>query len=376
VITQPPVGVNLLWMVHGEVGGSETYTMSHLRALAAYGNVDREVVLFALPGFTARHPDLAQRFPIVEAPVSGTSRAVRVAVEATWLGQRLRERHVNVVHHPGGTLPLRSSLPTVLTVHDLQWVTFPRYFSRTKLSYLRARVGPSIRRADVVLVNSRYVKETVVDYAGVSADVVRVVPPAVDAIPSEVSDPAEVRARYGIPEPYFLYPAITYPHKNHLVLVWALSRLARTDIHLVFTGGVASMETTIETEAHRVGLQGRVHRLGRIPRPDLEALYLDAAGVLFPSAYEGFGMGVVEAMRRGCPVAAADTTALPEVVGDAGLLIPPGDPEAWAGAIERLTDDGGLRAELAAAGRHRAAGFEPADVARTLEEAYRDAASG
>lgn len=368
------VGVNLLWMVHGEVGGSESYTLTHLRALAAHGPDDVEPILFVLPGFGERHPDLAGQFELVEAPVSGSSRPARVAVEATWLARHARGAGVEVLHHPGGTLPVRSGLPAVLTIHDLQWVTFPRYFSRTKLAYLKARVGPSIRRAAVVLVNSQYVRRTVVDYAGVDGHDVKVVPAAVGALPDVAADLDEVCRRHDLERPFFLYPAITYPHKNHLVLVWALAGLTDHQVQLVLTGGVASMEATIEAEVSRLGLRDRVRRLGRIPQDELEALYGGATAVLFPSTYEGFGMGVVEAMRRGCPVAAADTTALPEVVGDDGLLLAPGDPGAWAEAMARLLDEPDLREDLGRRGRARVEAFDAREVAETLAAAYRQAA--
>src|SRR5690606_16446465 len=145
--------------------------------------------------------------------------------------------------------------------------------------------------------------------------------------------------------PYVVHPAITYPHKNHLVLLEAVSRVP--GLHAVLTGGPAGNEEAVTRRAAAPDLAGRVHRLGRVPRADLDALLAGAVALAFPSRYEGFGVPVLEAMALGCPVAAADATALPEVVGDAGLLVGPDDVAGWAEALGRLSGDAGERRRLA-----------------------------
>jgi glycosyltransferase involved in cell wall biosynthesis len=187
----------------------------------------------------------------------------------------------------------------------------------------------------------------------------------------------DVRRRHGIGARYFLYPAITYVHKDHAVLVDALARLAgpaEADIELVLTGGAGEAEEALTDHVRRLGLGARVHRLGRVPRSELDALLTGALGLVFPSRYEGFGLPVLEAMGAGVPVAVADATALGEVAGCAGLRLPPGEPGAWAEAMADLAGSGDLRARLSAAGRAHAADFGPAPTAHALAEAYRAAA--
>lgn len=369
------LGVNLLWMVHGVVGGSETYTVSQLDALASEAADEVELVLFALPELLTAHPDLARRWPTVLAPISGRRKPLRVAAETTWLAAQARRHGIGLMAHPGGTIPRRPGTRTALTIHDLQWVTYPEYFSRAKLAYVRLAVPSSIRRADVVIANSRFVAGTIADHTGVALEGIHVVPPAVGqaAVPQAPGAPLPP----GIGDrPFFLYPAITYPHKNHAVLLEALATIpAAEQPDLVFTGGVAQAEDAVASAARRLGVAARVHRLGRVPAAELDALYRAAVGLVFPSRYEGFGMGVAEAMARDCPVIAAAATALPEVVADAGLLVEPVDPAGWAAAMRQLLDDGTLRDRLIDAGRARLASFSPAAVAAELVAAYRSAAA-
>jgi len=114
-----------------------------------------------------------------------------------------------------------------------------------------------------------------------------------------------------------------------------------------------------------------VHRTGRIPAADVDVLYRGAVALAFPSLYEGFGIPVLEAMSRGCPVLAADATALPEVVGGAGLLLPPGDPERWSEAMLRVLEDDTERDRLISAGQRRAREYDWVASAAVLAEVYR-----
>jgi alpha-1,3-rhamnosyl/mannosyltransferase len=218
------------------------------------------------------------------------------------------------------------------------------------------------------------VLEAVVERCGTDPARTLQVPPCFAApdAPSE-ADVEATLARLGVPRPYVLYPVITYPHKNHGVLLEALAHVE--GLHLVLSGGAAGAEEAVRARAAAPDLAGRVHRLGRVPRADLDALLSGAAGLAFPSRYEGFGVGVLEAMALGCPVLAARSTALPEVVGDAGLLVGPDDVGGWADGLTRLRDEPATRARLAAAGKARAASFDPRRTAEALAEAYGRAAA-
>jgi alpha-1,3-rhamnosyl/mannosyltransferase len=188
-----------------------------------------------------------------------------------------------------------------------------------------------------------------------------------------------LRQRYDLDGPVVLYPAITYPHKEHRTLLTAFAATVaeHPDAVLVLPGGAGGAEDAVRAQiAEGPGLRHRVRRLGRIPEEDVAGLLDLAAVVAVPSRYEGFGLPALEAMAAGVPVIAAKGTSLPEVVGDVGVLLPPGDTDAWAAALRRLLGDPDERARLGAAGRERAAGYTVARNAAAFAELYRAALAG
>lgn len=364
------VGLNLLWLRPGRVGGSETYVRRLLAGLTALASPDLDYEVFALPAFGATP------FPAATAAVPRGARPLRIAAESTWLARRTAG--LDLVHHLGGTVPSVRRAPAAVLVHDLQYTAFPEHFSPVKRAYLAAAVPAAVRAAVLVTTPSEFVRGTVVDRFGADPDRVVAVPIGVTGPGGPVPGPADpdraaaVRRRYGVAGPFVLYPAVTWPHKDHVTLVRALAAVPAGDRPtLVLTGGEGGAEAAVAAELDRLGLRRWVRRTGRVPADDLDVLYREAACVAFPSRYEGFGAPAVEAMARGVPVVAADATALPEVVGDAGLLVPPGDPGAWAAAVRAVLGDGPLRARLAGAGPERAARFSALASATRQEAAYR-----
>jgi glycosyltransferase involved in cell wall biosynthesis len=373
------VGINLLWMVPGVVGGSETYVVRLLKGLAERSS-ELDYTLFALPQFATAHPELARTFKTLYAPMRGKVKPARVlAGEHAWMARHCRKLELDLVHHAGGIIPLIRAGRPVLTIHDLQYLFYPEYFTRPKLEYLKVMVPRSAEVARLILTPSEYTRRTVIERLNIDPSVVVVVHHGIS--PKEPRDGrVDVRDRYGIAGPFFLYPAAAFPHKNHLVLLEALSRLREThpDAELVLTGpkgtaqwGTAkSMDVSLAQEVRRLGIQDHVKRLGFVPAADLDALYDEATGLAFPSRFEGFGAPVLEAMSRGCPVIAADATALPEVVQDTGVLVSPDNPEEWAQAMAEMIDDDGTRKRLIETGYERARQFTWTRSATILEDAY------
>jgi alpha-1,3-rhamnosyl/mannosyltransferase len=294
-----------------------------------------------------------------------------VIAERTWLPRRAR--HLDVVHHAGGTAPPVAP-PIVLTIHDLQYRAFPQFFHPVKRAFLNASVPRAVRRATVVTVPSEFVRTDVHEAFGLSLDRIVVVPHMLPER-AEPSARIDVRARYQLGERFVVYPAVTWPHKNHSVLVEALALLddAHADIAVVLLGAPGPGDQALDALVARRGLAGRVRRVGRVPDADRDALYAEALALTFPSRYEGFGAPVIEAMAAGCPVIASSTTALPEVVGEAGMLVDPDDASAWAAAITALADDPVQRQRLVDAGRARVAQFSSLRSAELLVGAYRQA---
>lgn len=344
------VDVNLLWLAPGRVGGSEQYLTRQLAGLPEASDVQPR--LYVQPSFLATHPDLSARFETVPLPVDRDWRGLRVAAEHTWLWGRTRG--ADVVHHGGGTLPFGARGPAVLTIHDLQYREFPRYFSQARLRYLERMVPRSARRAAIITTPSDFVRGTVIDAFGISDERVMTVPhgvpepatPALDAV-------AAVSERLGLAgRPYVVYPAITHPHKRHALLVDAIARVP--DLALVLIGGRGAAEAEVSAAIHRAGVGGRVVRPGRVTDAERDALVAGAAALAFPSEYEGFGAPLVEAMLLGTPVVCSDHPAVREVVGDAAIVVGEASPDAWAAALAEIVAG---RPDLVDAGARRARYF-------------------
>ena len=371
------VGINLLWLVPGEVGGSEEYTVRLLDAVGQGGFEEFEIVLYVNRRFVDAHPHLVARFTTRVAPMSGSSRALRVLAESTWLAVRARRDGCTVVHHGGGTMPMVRTVPGIVTIHDLQPMANPERFGVIKRSYIRTVVPRSLRRAKRVLCLSEFVAGDVVTRVGVDRDLIRIVPCGVDD-PGAVFDAqrsADLLTELGLQgRPFILYPAITYPHKNHASLVAAFAKIAADhhEVRLVLTGGVGPSEGLVESTIAAYGLTDKVVRTGRIPETDLDLLYRSATAMAFPSLYEGFGVPCLEAMARGCPVIASDVGGLPEVLGDAGVFVGPLDVAGLAAALESVLDDPFARSLLVRRGFERAKLFRWPASARSLLAVYRE----
>lgn len=352
----------MLWCVPGRVGGSEEYLVRQLLGLAEQPEPRWRPTVAVAKGLAAAHPELAHVADVVEPTFDSSSRARRIVGEATWL--RRHSAGVALVHHGGGTAPLTAQRPYVLTIHDLQFRTYPQYFSRQKRAYLGAVIPPSARRATVVAVPSDYVRDSVVAAYGVHRERVMVVPHGIEpAVATEVTPEEVLRSRYHLGEgPIIVYPAVTHPHKHHRFLLQMMRDHWRDpDLRLVLTGGagLAHAEVVACTDP-------RVLRLGRVPAADRNGLLAMAEAMVFPSQYEGFGAPLIEAMTLGAPVVCSDATCMPQIVGDAGLVRPT-TPDAWAGVLDEVR---ARRSELVASGHRRALDFTSAASGAALAAAY------
>jgi alpha-1,3-rhamnosyl/mannosyltransferase len=365
------VGVNLTWIAPGRVGGSEEYLSRQLVGLPDDRHLDLN--LYCTPTFATVHPELSGRFRIVETPFDRDNRALRIALEHSWLAAQTRD--LDLVHHGGGTMPLIGKRPTVLTVHDLQYLELPEYFSESRRRYLDRMMTASVGRAAVIATPTEFVRRTVLDAFGPEPDRVVVVPHGVPAIDRPDADAvAAVRARYAIGDrAYVVYPAITHPHKGHRVLVDMVPSLD-DDLAVVLVGGTGPAEAAIcEAIADR-GIADRVLRTGRVPAADRDALIAGADALVFPSQYEGFGAPLVEAMELGVPVVGSDIPTVREVVGDAAVIVSDQRTEpgtAWANAVAEARR---RRDELVGLGAARRQSFTLDVSGRALAAAYERAA--
>jgi glycosyltransferase involved in cell wall biosynthesis len=274
---------------------------------------------------------------------------------------------VDVVHATATTVPPAAGAKLVVTVHDLFPLTDPDRFTPRGVRLLSAGIDRA-RRADLVLCPSRATADDCVEH-GFAEDRLRVVPWGVDATPADPELRAAVRRRFGLERPFVLWAGTVEPRKNLPVLLDAFERLDHADLDLVLAGPDGWNE---ELDHHLRRLGERVHRTGFVSTGELTALYAEATAFAFPSVREGFGLPVLEAMAQGAPVVVSDDPALAEVVGDAALVAPSGDAEAWAEALASLVDDASAGERWGDAGRRRAAGLTWERSARLTLDAYRE----
>ncbi len=356
----------MLWCVPGAVGGSEEYFVRQLQGLVEV-DAPFNITVHAPKGFSRAHSELASMMNVVEAPSHCTSRELRVLLENTWLASRTKS--ADIVHHGGGTIPSRGNSTTLLTIHDVQYLSYPEYFSTVKLRYLKNRVPSATRRATVIATPSNYVRGSIEQHFGISRARTAVVRHGLEpAIGAHKTPEHELRARFGLGNSrVLLIPAITHPHKNHEFLLRLLAHEWRNeDVKLVMVGGNGLAESRIQTLISELGVANKVVRSGRVQAADRDGLIALAEALVFPSKYEGFGAPVLEAMALGTPVISSDCASLPEVVGDGGLVLPL-TSDAWAGSLDLIRTQ---RSTLVHNGLRRAEEFTSAKSAQDLVIAY------
>jgi glycosyltransferase involved in cell wall biosynthesis len=280
---------------------------------------------------------------------------------------------------PGYIHPDLYPLANVLIVPDIQHEYCPEFFSPEELHERRRLYTDSIKRAAYLCAISEFTRQTLIERLGVAPERVTTTYLAADPLFHPESAcrgrPQQVLARYGLtPSEYLLFPGHTWPHKNHRAGLQAL-RILRDTYHLtpllVCTGTPKAAHGGLRQTISDLHLEDQVRFLGYCPTPHMPALYEGAAALIFPSFFEGFGLPLLEAMWCDCPVVCGNTTSLPEIAGDAALLIDPHSPEALAEAIYSVLTDGALRRMLIERGRRRVREFSwlkfTVQILRTLQ---------
>lgn len=348
--------------------GTENYARRLIEALLAAGGGRRFRLYFreAPPAglFRVNPPDVEQR--VIPFPRLWTH--VRLSYEL------LRRPRPDVLFVPAHVLPLAHPLPTVVTVHDLGYRYFPDAHPMAQRLYLDWSTRFSARGATRVIADSQATRADLSRFYGIAAEKITVVYPGRDETLAD-ADRGRVREHYGLPAEYLLHVGTLQPRKNLVRLIEAAAALRahRPGLELVLAGRPGWKAGPILARAREQ--QGFVRTLDYVPQADLAGLYSGAQAFVFPSLYEGFGFPVLEAMACGTPVVCSNTSSLPEVVGEAALMVAPTDTQALAAAVGRVLDDPSLRAALVAKGLAQAQRFSwaraAAETMQVLERAAR-----
>lgn len=303
---------------------------------------------------------------------------VRIAWEQLVQPWALLRAGVDLLHGLAFVSPLVTTVPAVITVHDLSFLRFPERFRPANRFYLSMLSRLSCRRARRVIAVSQATADEVVHLLDVPADRVDVVPHGVEHTrfrPLSSTQVEAFRREKGLPERFVLFVGTLEPRKNLITLVEAFARTQAVQgkAHLMIAGGQGWYYQEIFKRVEELGLGKAVHWVGYVPDAELPLWYNAATVFVYPSLYEGFGMPLLEAMACGTPVIASATSCFPEVVGQAGLLVSPQDVAGLSDTMERLLADTGWQAELSQQGRKRAATFTWAATAQATVASYRRA---
>jgi glycosyltransferase involved in cell wall biosynthesis len=287
----------------------------------------------------------------------------------------LHRAKIDLFHAPHYVVSPLTSCPTVVTIHDCIHLRFPQYLpNRRAYAYARVMMVMAARRARRILTVSHASKDDILRYLKVPAAKIEVIYNALDerlATPPTEEAVTRVRERFQLRAPFILYAGNIKPHKNVDRLIEAFAILRKRhdgELKLLIIGDDISKYPNLRRLVHRFQLHQHVRFLGFVPDATLAVLYRLAAAFVFPSLYEGFGLPPLEAMASGTPVITSNVSSLPEVVGDAALLIDPMNPPAIADAMWRVLQDAELRSDLIRRGCDRVKAFSwERSVARTHE---------
>ena len=356
-------------MVGEEESGNETYVANLIRHLQALGLPGSFLLATAHPKALAKIIMLDDQFRSVSVSTSSIRRVFydlpRIAAR-----ERVDVMHVTYAGPPYGHCPL------IVSIHDISYKEDPKWFSLKDRLVLNAGVSATLRRAASVITLSEYSKSRIMQSYAVPARRVMAVPLAADANFRPIDDTQtidEKLTRYGIRKPYVLAVGNLQPRKNLSALIQAFALLTsrgKFPCQLVIVGKHRWRGSEVQASVESLNLVGTVVVTGYVPTADLPFLYAGADLLAYPSLYEGFGLPILEAMACGTPVVTSNVTSMPEVAGDAAILVDPTSVEDIAQGLERVLLDESLRRELSRKGLARASEFSWKKTAQLTYDIY------
>ena len=356
--------------------GVGTYVRNLLRHLARL-DVDSEYLILCGQDDGSLATELGPNFRMLPTGARAESAGDQFIVP-----RLLKHAGANVYHTPYAVLPVMTVCPSVVTIHDCVNLTFPQYApSRVAHVAARLRMWSAAHRSSRILTVSESSKRDILRFFRVPESKVSIIANAIDqryGSPPPPDEVQRVRERFQLYGEFLLYAGNIRPHKNLDRLIEAFHRLRESPrfehLRLLIIGDEISKYPTLRRAVHRYKLHKHVRFFGFVPESTLAVLYRLATAFVFPSLYEGFGLPPLEAMASGTPVVTSNVSALPEVVGDAAILIDPYDAGAIAQGLRQALTDEDLRATLVARGLERAKAFSWETSVRRVREIYGEVA--
>jgi len=366
------IGLNLLYLIPDVVGGTETYAVSLIRALAEGNPGD---VFIAFLNRQAARLDLGGTNNLVRivCPVDARNRFRRYVFEQTMFPGVAGKHSLDVLHSLGYVGPARTACPHVVTIHDLNYERQGETMNPLRRTALKYFVGKSAARCKHVITVSEASKADILGYLKLSPPKVSVVYEAagddIQPLPAKACD-CELR-RHRVQRPYIAALGGASRHKNTARLLRVYARLAKDRTEDLVLMGRLPDRNEITKAVDGLGIEGRVHLTGFLPRRELSVLLQNARLFVFPSLYEGFGLPLLEAQKLGVPVACSNRGSLPEIAGGTAILFDPESEESMGSALLRGLGSERMLSEIRERGFENAARFSWARAARETMAVYR-----
>ncbi len=365
------IGLNLLYIIPGENGGTQTYAEALIKALALLDREDEFTAFVSEEGAALELPQ-QPNFRKVVCPVRAVRREARYAYEQTVFPGLLRRHKLDVLHSLGYVCPLFAPCRSVVSIHDLNYFTPWHGMSRQKRLFLGGFVALSARRADAVLTISQFSKSEILRYLKVPASKVTVtlLGPR-EALPLAPGRWKDIAAQYALDTPYLMAFGSLTENKNIPRLVRAFAQIQTEVPHTLLLVGHLAAGSALGEEIAALGIADRVKITGYVPDDHVMPLLQHADLFVFPSLYEGFGLPVLDAQKAGVAVACSTAASLPQVAGDGAEFFDPASVEDMSRVLLECLRDPARRSALIEAGHANAERFSWERTAAATLECYR-----
>jgi glycosyltransferase involved in cell wall biosynthesis len=334
-------------------GGARQFIRSLIPALAEQRGEDELFVLYNHKKY------LGLASSCSEIVIEGNN---RIMWDFVLLPRMLLKLKVDAAIFPKNIVPFLAKYNSFVVIHDLAY--FDKHLDAYPFLdtlYMRTMIPCSLRRATGIFAVSENTKKDIIRYADCSPDKITVTYEAADSMYQPISDTSKlqmIRQKYNLPDSFIMYVGSLSPRKNISRLMEAFSLIKTKIPHaIVLTGSKSWKDASVYRTMKQLNLDDRVRQLGYVEQEDMPALYNLASAYIYPSLYEGFGLPILEAMQCGCPVVASNATSIPEVAGDAAILVDPYNVDSLAGAIYKVLTDDMVRKRLIKAGFEQAKKF-------------------
>jgi glycosyltransferase involved in cell wall biosynthesis len=304
----------------------------------------------------------------------------RLVWEQVEFPRLIHQMKLDLLHSPHYTLPLSCPVPSVVTYHDMSFFIYPEKHTFAKRYFFPWMMRRSSKKADIIIADSENTRHDAIRFLNIHPEKIITVHLGYQENFRKINDQEllfKIIQQYNLPERFIFYAGNIEPRKNIPLLLTAFENLVQQGIchHLVMSGGLGWMYEDVLAQIDGMQSKARVHRIGHVPSTDLPALYNLADVFVYPSIYEGFGLPPLEGMACGTPVITSNISSMPEVVDNAGILVPPNDETALTRAILQVLEDDDLRKRLHVLGPQQAANFTWKNTAEKTLQIYQQVLS-